>query len=373
MKGGDFLMADVTEVDLKNQSVTYRVIGQDTTDSIHYDHLLIAVGSVTRMLPIPGLKEYAFEIKSLSDAVELRDRGIRLLELANTMSDKTQQRNLLRHVVVGANFTGIEFAGEYQAFLMDAVRDYHRLDPEDVEVIILEHGDRILNAVSDDLADWAERTLIQRGVRLLKKISVQEIGEDYALLTDGTRLGTHSVIWAAGVAPNPLLGRIAGLPLNSKGYIDCEQDLRVKGFENVWAVGDSATVLADNGKPYAATAQTASRQGPLAAKNIVRTIKGEPTSPFKYHPLGSFAAIGHRRAAADFLGKNIKGVLGWVLYRGTYLMKMPTLAMKMRLGMDWLLELILPSESVQVGVHRPRSADARMAEQSEHPPSESVR
>ncbi|CAN5429018.1 NAD(P)/FAD-dependent oxidoreductase [soil metagenome] len=370
---GTFTMAEVSAVDLKLQTVTYRVIGQESFETIYYDHLVLALGSITRLLPIPGLKDFAFEIKSLSDAIELRDRGIRLLELANTVKDKKKQRDILRHVVLGANFTGIEFAGEYQAFLKDAAADYPNLSPDDVEMIVLEHGERILSAVDPKLAAWASAKLTSRGVNVMTHTSLKEVGKDYAELTNGQRLATQSVVWAAGIAPNPMIARIEGLPLNVKGYIDCESDLRAKGFDNVWAVGDGATSYGENGKPYPATAQTASRQGPLAAKNIDRVLNSQPTVAFRYKPLGSFAAIGHRSAAADFLGHNVKGFLGWFLFRAAYLAKMPTFAMKARLSMDWFLELVLPSESVQIGVHRPRSRDAQLAEKPEQDTSASVR
>jgi NADH dehydrogenase len=352
-----FVMAEVVAVDLKQQTVNYQVVGSEDIHCKYFDHLILSLGSITRWFPIPGLQDNAYQMKSLTGAIELRDRGIRILELANTMLDRDEQRDLLRHVVVGANFTGVEFAGEYHAFLMNAAKDYPNIRPGDIEVILLEHGDRILNAVSPDLAEWAHQTLVDRGVDIRRFTSVREVGPHHVVLTTGERLGTDSVVWAAGIAPNPLFAKIEGLPLNSKGYIDCESDLRVKGFENVWAVGDCATVYAEDGKPYAATAQTASRQGPLAANNLLKKLEGKEMRPFRYKPLGSFAAIGRRSAAADFLGMNIKGFFGWFLYRGTYLAKMPTLPMKIRLGMDWFLELILPSETVQLSIHKGKGQD----------------
>ncbi len=354
MPNADFRMAEVLAVDLERQTVSYRVIGSKVVEELPYDHLILSLGSITRIAPIPGLREYGFELKSLTDAVELRDRGIRQLELANTIADPQQRRDLLRHVVVGANFTGIEFAGEYQAFMAEAAKHYRNVRPEEIEMIVLEHGTRILPSVRPDLSAWAERALKRRGVDIRAQTSIVEVGQEHAVLTTGERLSTGMVVWAAGIAPNPLVAQIAGLPLNAKGYIDCEPDLKVKGFENVWAVGDCATVYDGTGVPFAATAQSAGRQGPVAAKNVVATLKGESTKPFRYKPIGAFAAIGCRSAAAEVLGHSFKGFFGWFLYRGTYLMKMPTLQMKIRIAMDWFLELILKSEVVQLGVHRPR-------------------
>ncbi len=350
----DFRMAEVTAVDLERQVVSYQVVGSKVVEELSYDQLILSLGSITRIAPIPGLREFGFELKSLSDAVELRDRGIRQLELANTISDPQERRDLLRHVVVGANFTGIEFAGEYQAFMADAAKHYQNIQPTEIEMIVLEHGRRILPSVRPDLSAWAEKTLTKRGVDIRAETTITEIGEDFAVLTTGERISTGMVVWAARIAPNPLVAKIPGLPINVKGYIDCDPDLRVKGLQNVWAIGDCATVYDVSGHPFAATAQSATRQGSVVADNVLAAMVGAPTKHFAYKPLGSFVAIGRRSAAAEVLGHSFKGFIGWFLYRGTYLMKMPTLPMKVRVAMDWLLELLLKSEVVQLGVHRPR-------------------
>ncbi len=363
MPGADFRMAEVISIDLQQQRVTFQVIGCEEEESIHYDHLVFGLGSITKIPPIPGLKEWSFQLKSLTDAVELRDRGIRLLELANTMPSEQDRRDLLRVVTVGANFTGIEFAGEYHAFLTAAAREYKNVSQSEIEMLVLEYADRILPAVDADLAGWAHDTLTKRGVDIRSKTSVTQVHERQVVLTTGQIVGTRTVVWAAGIAPNPIVAK-SGLPVNERGYVDCESTLRVKGFDNVWAIGDAASVFDENGKPYAATAQNASRQGPLVAQNILATINGQDLQPFRFKPLGSFAAIGHRSAAAEVLGRNFKGFLGWFLFRGTYLMKMPTLSMKIRLALDWFLELILQSEIVQLGVHRPRNSE----EKADNPP-----
>lgn len=351
MRGGDFRMAEVLGVDFAEQQVEFKVIGSDLPERMHYDHLIFGLGSLTRIpTNIPGLREHGFQLKSLTDAVELRDRAIRLLELANTVRDPVRRKALLSVVVIGANFTGVELAGEYQAFLEEAAKDYPNVQKGDIRLTMLEYGERILPAVDPELAEWCHRTLSERGLDIRTKTTVTEIGEDYAVLTTGERIPASTVVWAAGIAPSPMIAKF-GLPTNERGYIECERDLRVKGFDNVWAIGDAATVFDANGKPYAATAQTASRQGPLAARNVVATMQGQPTQPFEFKVLGSFAAIGHRSAAAEVMGRNVTGFLGWVMYRGAYLMKMPTFGMKLRLLMDWTLELLMRSTPVQIGVH----------------------
>ena len=350
---GDFRMAEVQRIDLRQKQIDFQVVGCDQPERMHYDHLVFALGSVTRIpSTIPGLREHGFELKSLVDAVELRDRAIRMLELANTMERVQDRRDLLRVVVVGANFTGIELAGEYHAFLTELSHDYPNVEAADVEMMVLEYADRILPAVLPQLAEWCHRTLTHRGIDIRTKTSITEVGPRHCVLTTGERIETQTVVWAAGIAPAPMVATVEGFPLNQKGYIDCERDLRVKGYEDVWAVGDSATVYDEQGKPYAATAQNASRQGPHVAHNILAAMQGQPLEPFDFQVLGSFAAIGRRQAAAEFKGRAITGFLGWLMYRGAYLMKMPTFAMKLRLLMDWVLEFFLHSTPVQLGVHR---------------------
>jgi NADH dehydrogenase len=352
----DFRMAEILGVDFETKQVRFQVIGCPEPDSIRFDHLVFALGSVTKVPPIPGLKEYGFEMKALVDAIALRDRVIRLLELANTVPTSEGRRELLTFVVVGGNFTGIELAGEYHAFMQEARRRYPNVGKEDIRMIVLEYADRILPGTTESLAKWCSDTLKKRGVDIRLKTTVTEIGADFAQATDGERIPTRTVIWAAGIAPSPAIKLMPGLPVNKHGYIDCERDLRVKGMEGVWAIGDSATVLNPEGKPYGPTAQNASRQGPLCARNIVASMKGEDLKEFKFNPLGNFAAIGHMQAAAQVFGHELRGFLGWVMYRGAYLMKMPTFKLKLRLISDWIGELLIPHEPVQVGVHDERAS-----------------
>ena len=350
----DFRMAEVLSVDVDHKRVHYRVIGGGE-DSVRYDHLVYSLGSVTKVpTNIPGLKERGFELKSLVDAIALRDRGIRLLELANTLKTTEERHALLTFVVVGANFTGTELAGEYHAFMQDAARRYPNVRRTEVRTVLLEFADRILGGTSEGLAEWCVKTLEKRGVDIRTGDTITEVGEDFAQTKGGERIATHTVVWAAGIAPNPTIEEWEVFPTNDKGYIECERDLRVKGLDGVWAIGDSAAVDSPDGKLYGATAQNASRQGPLAARNIVATLAGEELKTFDFSPLGSFAAIGHKQAAAQVFGRELRGFLGWVMYRGVYLMKMPTFKLKVRLIGDWIGELLIPHEPVQVGVHDER-------------------
>lgn len=350
-KRGTILMAEIQGHDPAARSITFHVDGERDSRSITYDHLVVGLGSVTRAPDIEGLCDYGFQIKSLGDGIALRDRAIRLLERANLTESPEVRRALLTVVVVGANYTGVEIAGEYAAFLRSAAKSYPALKPDDVEVLLLERSNRVLPTLDIKLAEYSVRTMTRRGVRVLTDTSVARVGVDHAMLTTGERVGTYTVVWAAGIAPNPLL-RELGLSLNEKGYIRCEPDMHVTDMDRVWAIGDDATILDRNGRPYGATAQNASRQGPRVADNIIAVINGKPTRPFKYGALGSFASIGDRMAAAHVLGVNLTGFLGWIIYRGAYLSKFPTFRMKFRLTLDWIADFLLPYAPAQLGLHR---------------------
>ncbi|HET9129411.1 MAG TPA: FAD-dependent oxidoreductase, partial [Terriglobia bacterium] len=271
-KNVQFLMAEVEAIDLSAQRVQFRLPDIDRQETLHYDHLILAPGSATKMPPIPGLKEHAFELKSLKDSIEFRDRGIRLLELANAIDDPNERQAFLRIVIVGSNFSGIELAGEYHEFLQDQSESYPNLDPEDVEVVVVEYGARILPAIDADLAAFARRNLERRGLRILTGTTLTEVRGDSVTLTTGEIMATKTTVWCAGITPSPLLDHILELPRDEKGFIFCETTSRVKGFSNVWAIGDSARIADAEGKPYLATAQNASRQGPVAAANILRSL-----------------------------------------------------------------------------------------------------
>lgn len=350
LRRGSFLMAEIQSVDLQGRTAQIQIIGADEAVQIRFDHLVIATGSATKFPPIPGLKENAFQFKSLADGIDLRDRGIRLLELANTIDDPEKRRAILRVVVVGANFTGIEFAGEYQAFLRDAARSYPRVSKDEVGIVVLDLADRLLNALEPDLAEYARKHLSRRGMDIRMKTSVSEVGERHVVLTTGERLDAYTTVWCAGITPGPLLDSMPGLPRNRQGYIECEPDLSVKGCANVWAIGDLAAVLDAEGKPYAATAQNATREGVLCADNILRSIRNEPLRPFRFNSLGSLAAIGCRTAVAKVFGIKLSGFVAWFAFRTVYLFKMPGWGRRFRIMMDWTADLFLRAEPVQLGL-----------------------
>jgi NADH dehydrogenase len=351
LKFADFRMAEVEGVDFDERRVAYRLVGGSADEHVRYDHLVIALGSVTRLPEVPGLREHGFEMKSLADAVALRDRAIGLLERADATVDPRARRALLHFVVVGGNFTGVEVAGEFDMFLRRACRRYRHVAADDVTVTLVEISDRILRALDEDLSDYATSHLRTRGVDVLLQTTVREIDRGRVTLDDGRTLDAHTVIWCAGIDQNPVVRRW-GLPADDLGYVLCERDLRVRGMEIVWAIGDGAVNIDADGNNYPATAQHAVRQGRHLARNLVAVLRGRPAAPCDIRSKGAVAALGCRTGVAKVYGIKLSGFAAWWLWRSVYLMKMPTLARKVRVMLDWTIDLLFSRDVVQLGVHR---------------------
>lgn len=343
--------AEVKGVDLGARTVTYRVGGDDTDTALPWDHLVVALGSVTRLPAVPGLDRHGFELRSMRDAVALRDRAIQLLEQADATANATARRALLHFVVVGANFSGVEIAGELLAFLHEAASRYRNVEQGDVQVTLVEVAPRILPAIDAELAAYAAAKLRARGMAIRLEATITALSPDHAVLTGGERLDTHTVIWCAGIAPNPLVASL-GLPCDERGWILAEPDLRVRGRADVWAIGDCAVNPDPRGGVYPETAQHAVRQAIHLARNIARTLRGEAPLPCVIHSPGSLVALGCRTAVARLFGFRLAGFAAWFLWRTVYLLKMPGWGRRIRVALDWSLALVFRRPIVQLGIHR---------------------
>ena len=346
-----FRMAEVQGVDLEKREVTCRTVGSELPEVFGWDHLVLALGSVTRLPEVPGLREFGYELKGLADAVALRDRAITMLEAADATADRERRRSLLHFVVVGGNFTGAEVAGEFHVFFRHASRRYPNLHPDDCRVTLVEIADRILGAVEPDLSEYATRSMRRRGIDVRLETSVAAIEKDTVRLSTGETLPASTVIWCAGIAPTPLIRRIS-VPVDERGYILCERDLRVRGFDHVWGIGDCAVNPGTDGVPYPATAQHAVREGVHLARNLARVLTGRGALPFDYTSRGVVAALGCRTGVAKLFGVKLSGFPAWFLWRTVYLLKMPGFARKARVALDWTADLFFPRDFVQLGVHR---------------------
>jgi NADH:quinone reductase (non-electrogenic) len=349
LRTADFLRAEITGIDTNQQWISYRGAASDQDQVMEYEQLAIALGSITRMPAIPGLHEWGLQIKTLTDAIALRDRTIHLLELADVAPHVDERRALLHIVIVGANFTGVELAGELQYLLRQATQSYKRLSPNDCRVTLIEITDRILPALDPDLADYARQRLERLGVHIMLKSSVKAVFPDGVETDAGRRIFSNTVIWAAGVAPNPLISKLQ-LPVNPMGYILCERDLHVRGFENVWAIGDCAVNLGPDGKPYPAMAQHALREGEALARNIADVLHGRPARPCDIRTRGAIATLGGRRAVAKIFNWKLRGFPAWFIRQTYYLLRIPGWSRKIRIALDWTLNLVFSRDIVQLGI-----------------------
>lgn len=347
-----FVMADVVGVDRDRREVVACLPEGSRELRLAYDHLVLTPGSVTRPSEIPGLREHGFEIKSLADAVTLRDHAIRQLERADAVEDPQIRRQLLHLVVVGANFTGVEVAGEFQVFLQRARRRYTSIRRDDVKVTLVEIGPRILPALDSDLAEYATERMVRRGIAVRLGTSVSSVEAHRVVLSDGSPLATETVIWCAGIAPSPLVSRLS-VPVDERGYILCDRELRVHGSKDEWAIGDSAVNIGPDGGPYPATAQHAVQQGQYLARNLVRVLRAREPLPCDIRSKGALAALGCRTGVAKVFGIKLSGFPAWFLWRTVYLMKMPGVARRLRVALDWTMDLLFPRDIVQLGLSEP--------------------
>lgn len=344
-----FRLGTVESVDPERGAVAYRVPGDEEPRTLPYDHLVVSLGSVTRLPDVPGLREHGLELKTLGDAVALRDRAIEHLEIADASEDAERRRSLLHFVVVGGNFTGVEVAGELLAFLRRAARRYPRVSTDECRVTLVELTERILRGLDEDLGAYALRQLRKRGIDVRLETTVTSVGRDEVELSDSRRLRSRTLIWCAGIQPSPAL---VDMPFakDDLGYLLCERDLRLQGFETIWGIGDCAVNRDADGNPYPPTAQHATRAGVHLARNIERAIRGQPLEPFDYSGLGSLASLGCRTAVAKVLGIKLSGFVAWFLWRTIYLLKMPGWSRKLRVASDWTLELLFGRDSVRLGL-----------------------
>ena len=343
-----FFCGEVESVDLEAKTVGVRH-GSDLGSHSHvltYDQLVLAPGSVTNFAGVPGARENALTMRTLGDALELRGRLIASLELADADCFAQMRTPLLTVVVAGGGFSGVETAGAVNDFLRDAVRHYPHLRRDHVRVVLVHGGARVLPELGDKLGDYATRELEKHGVEIKLNVHVASYETGCVTLTDGERIATQTLVWTAGNAAHPILKT---LPCpTEKGRVRVGENLEVAEWPGVWALGDAAHALDENGKPYPPTAQHALRQGNAVAHNIVASLRGESLEPFRFKTLGQMATIGRRAGVANVLGLHFSGVLAWLMWRTIYLAKLPRLEKKIRVLIDWNLDLFFPRDLVQL-------------------------
>jgi NADH:ubiquinone reductase (H+-translocating) len=327
-------------------------------ETLRYDQLIVSLGSVSRVLPVPGLAEHAVGFKTLADAIAMRNRVIWALEMAEACDEPELRREYLTFVFVGAGYAGVESFAELQDFVADLIERYPRCRLEGSRWILVEARDRIMLEIPPSLADFAARELRGRGMEIRTGTMLDSVGEDHACLSTGERIPTRTVCWTAGVKPAPVVAKL-GLPLNEHGRITTDATTHVPGYDNVWAIGDAAAVPDPAKKRKVAsppTCQHALRQGKVAADNVAATLRGRRTRPFRYRTLGVFVDMGRHKAVATMLGVRLRGFPAWFAARTYHMAVMPGAVRKVRLIVDWTVELFFGRSSAELGElgHPPR-------------------
>ena len=345
----DLHVRDVEEIDLEKKVVITSPGFRPHPHVIPFDHLVLALGSVTDFRGLRGLPEHAFPFKNLGDALNLRNHVIRALDEASIeRHDETLRKQLLTFVVAGGGFSGVEVVAELNDFVREVARSYPSLDPREIRIVLLHAGERILPEVAESLALFAQDILMRRGVEIRFKTVLEAATGDAATLRGGETIPTKTLVSTVPSFPHPLL---EALPL-AKGKnrrLLANRHLQAEGRTDVWALGDCAVVPQVDGTPSPPTAQHAIRQAAVAAHNIVATLHGRPLRTFDFKGLGKMGALGHRSAIAELPGGiKVSGFLAWWIWRSIYLVKLPGWGRRLRVASAWTLDLLLPAELVQL-------------------------
>jgi NADH:ubiquinone reductase (H+-translocating) len=361
-----FFEGDVQSIDLANGRVVVSHGFDQHTHSLEYDHIVFALGCVTNFYNIPGLPERAVTMKSLGDAIALRNRLIEHLEEADTECAAKDREPLLTFVVAGGGFAGVETIGSINDLLKEALPYYPLLKKEMLRVVLVHPGDFILPELGEALGRYAGRKLGERGVEIRPNTKVKAVTPREVELTDGTQIKSFTLVWTAGTSPHPLLNRL-DLP-KERNRIKTNACMKVEGRPGVWALGDCAMIPDGKGGYQPPTAQHASREGKVLAHNIVASVRGEALMPFEFKTLGLLASIGRRTGVARILGINFSGFIAWWLWRTIYLLKLPRTEKKLRVALDWTLDVFFSKDFVQYLHERsPVVSDASTAHLSDQP------
>lgn len=343
----DLHVREIESIDTTQQTITTTPGFSLHPNVIHYDHLVLALGNVTDFRGLRGLPEHAIPFKNLSDALYIRNHIIHALEEAAIEHRNIDLRKqLLTFVVAGGGFSGVEVVAELNDFVRGVIRNYPQINPKDVRVVLLHALDRILPELDERLALYAQKILAKRGVEICLNTKLEAATGVDAILADGSRIATRTLISTVPSSPNPLVDELV-LP-KERGRLKVDSSLLVTGTQNVWALGDCALVPMKNGGLCPPTAQFAIRQAKTAASNIVASIRGGERKQFQFKELGKLGALGHRSAVAQVFGVNISGFLAWFMWRTIYLMKLPGWGRRLKVAASWTFDLFLPPELVQL-------------------------
>jgi NADH dehydrogenase len=333
------MSGEIKAIDLAARQVTISYGMGMLTRALPFDHLVLALGSETNYFGIPGVAEHALGIKTLGDAVMLRAGVIARLEAASVEPDPDRRKRMLTFVVAGGGFAGVETVGAINDLARESLPHYGRVDPREVRVVLIHGGKVILPELGEALGVYAQEKLRQRQVEIKLGAKVIAYADGAVHCSDGEAIPAETLVWAAGVSPSPIL---KDMPFElQRGRVVVDSTLEVPGAPGVWVVGDCAAIIDPASRlPYPTTAQHAMREGRRAGENIYARLQGKQTKPFRYKMPGQLATIGRRTGVARIFGLKFSGAVGWVLWRAVYLMKLPRLEKKLRVGLQWVLDIV---------------------------------
>jgi NADH:quinone reductase (non-electrogenic) len=338
----ELILGTVTTLDLEAKSVAVET--DEGPQTVGWRDLVLTVGAVPRTLPIPGLSEHGLSFKSLADAIYLRNHVLHQLEASDAALEEQERTRRLTFVFVGAGYAGVEALAELSDLAEDALRYYPRLRSTPRRWVLVDAAPRILPDIPQPLGDYAADELRKRGMEIHVETTLASVSADEAVLGDGTRIPTNTLVWTAGVTPNPAL-REWGLPLDEKGRVEVDAVLRVRGHEHVWALGDGARVPnTRSDQPDPPTCQHALRQARRLAKNLTGTPE-----PYGYMMLGQVATLGRHKGIAEVLGLRLRGFIGWWVTRSYHLYQLPLASRKFRVVVDWTVALFFRRDIAELG------------------------
>jgi NADH dehydrogenase len=373
LRGAEIVTARVTRIEHANRTVHIQPLEGDPY-TLEYDQLVMAIGSVSRTLPIPGLSEWATGFKTVEEAIQLRNRVLECLDIAESTNDQAIRERNLNFVVVGGGYAGVEALAELEDMARYASRYYRTITPPDMHFYLVEASNRILPEVGPEMGVWTLEQLRKRGIDVKLETRLESCVGGHVVLSDGTEMDAETVVWTAGVQAGPVL-RNTDLPLNERGRLKATATLQVEGVPDAWGAGDGTAVpdlTSDTAAECAPNAQHAVRQSKVLADNIIAAMRGFPLHEYKHKYAGSVAGLGLYKGVANVYGLRIKGVAAWFMHRTYHVSRVPTLNRKMRVIADWTLALFFKREIVSLwSMHEPFNEfqDAARPRQSPAPPA----
>lgn len=334
-------------IDLERKTVTVTSAERSEPHTVAYDQIVLALGTLENFQAVPGLAEHGVHFKVLMDGLALRNRLIHALEAADVEQDATVRRAMLTFVMAGGGFSGVEAIAEVNDYVRDVARHYHNIKQEDIKIVLLHAGPRILPELPEKLSRYAQRLLDKRHVEIRLQTRLGAVTAEEAILSDGTKIPTRTLMATIGATPNPAL---TSLPCEQdRGRVVVNEFLEVPGYPGVWALGDCARVIDHkSGERCPPTAQYATREAKCLANNIVAEMNGKPKKPFSFSALGMMGSLGKRSAVGDVMGFKVSGLLAWLMWRAIYWAKLPGFNRKFRVALNWALHPFLGEDTVPI-------------------------